>query len=665
MMAMHASPLSQDSQATATAGRTRWRSVSSAVVALALAFFVATFFTQLSVLWNPGQFGDFGLSLDWYPQTVDWLDPGSPADLAGIKVGDVIDRPAALQDRVALVIRPRPGERVAISVSRANAHRTVTLQARPFRPLPSTDRALLILKGIWGLTFLSVGLVLVLLRPSLMTWGFYLFALNVVLVFGPDPTYFLSHIPANWVVAMLVVFWVVAPAGLAGFVMFCVRFPSNRPAAWGRALEGLAAGFSIVAASLLIYSQISAIQFAHVPIAVVTSGVAMCWALVVAGAVVLLNAILSARGLSQRAIRWSAVATVCVLVVVAVLDVWHRMISNSDIESSLIGLFILGTVAFLMTYVNARGLERHRIKWVAFGLVCALVASAVDLIWTATAANGITIPKWDLGLESLYIALPITVAYAVIRHRVIDVRFVASRSIVYGAIGLIVVVIAAALDWLFTTRLPSSRFETATYIGVALAVGLSLNAVRRALGTAVDSLLFRRWHHTAEQVRTISDGISHTHSERDLYDLLTTRVANAFSLASVALFERVEGGGFVRVAAHGWPPNTIWHILADDPLVVGATKGQRVLEIGDLFWREHDLPAGVARPALLFPIIVDKRVSAMLLCGAHENGTALDPDERRAFRRLCDAAATTYKLSPSAEWERGIPSDRQIQPLRA
>jgi hypothetical protein len=58
-----------------------------------------------------------------------------------------------------------------------------------------------------------------------------------------------------------------------------------------------------------------------------------------------------------------------------------------------------------------------------------------------------------------------------------------------------------------------------------------------------------------------------------------------------------------------------------------------------------------------------KRGPAMLLCGAHENGTALDPDEIRAIRRLLSDAAAVYGASHAAE-AKPTPLDQQAQPLR-
>jgi hypothetical protein len=301
-------------------------------------------------------------------------------------------------------------------------------------------------------------------------------------------------------------------------------------------------------------------------------------------------------------------------------------------------------MVFLITYAAAHGLERYRIKWVALGFVCASVASIADFL-----SFGLAPPPWFVSvLELLYVVLPVTVAYAVIRHRVIDIRLVVSRTLTLGIIAALIAFIFAGIDWLFSTRLPSSHLEEAIYAGLALMIGFSLNASRQRFGKTIDFVFFRQWYHAQEQANAITDTIGHAAFKTELYQPLTEAVAQAFSLASTALFERIEDGGFVRVGSCGWPPGMTWHIFPNDPLAVRASKSTRVLDVDALIWYETALPPGVARPTALFPILSAKRVTAILLCGAHENGTALASDELRTIRRFCADAGVVYGKVPAS-----------------
>lgn len=59
-------------------------------------------------------------------------------------------------------------------------------------------------------------------------------------------------------------------------------------------------------------------------------------------------------------------------------------------------------------------------------------------------------------------------------------------------------------------------------------------------------------------------------------------------------------------------------------------------------WPARDLPIGAARPATLVPVIAGRGVPAILLLGAHDNGTGLDPDELRLILRLVADASPVF-----------------------
>jgi hypothetical protein len=638
--------------------RSKLESVASVAGAVVLAVFAALFFTYANIIWNPGYYGDYGLAVDTFRNSVAEVVPGSPADRAGIKPGDEVEPTQALRDRLILAgAAPHPGERITLYIHNGAERRTITLQARPAAPLPTVSRVVLGLKFLWLFVFLAVGFVLVLLRPSMMTWGLYLFGLNLTILFWPSDLFF-SYIPSGWLIALTVAESIIAPAGLAGFLIFCVRFPSNAPTGWGAIIERLALCVFVVVAFNLTYSGLAAIRLVpYIAILDLVAGLALV-AIFIAGVVTLLNAYLVERGLERSGIGWIALGILGLYAAFVV----HRLLVEQTDDWAVFSVLILGAIVVLRTYFGARGLERYRIRWVLLGLICAFVAHAFDLVGPE---NGSLVyqPAGVVGAaELLYTVLPITVAYAVFRHRVIDVRFFVGRSLVVGVIVSIVALVVVATDWLFSIKLPNTHLEAAVYVGIALLVGFLLNATRQSITKAIDFTFFRPWYRTQEQVEALGDAMRYAGSKNDLYEPLTSGLANVLSLASAALFERMEGGSYVRVAACGWPAGTIWHILTDNPLTV-LGRSPRVVDIDTIAWDDHDLPVGVARPTVMVPIVTRRSMPAMLLCGAHDNGTGLDPDEIRSIRRLCADAGLLYSRSTTLESMHTGFGEKQIEPL--
>ena len=526
-----------------------------------------------------GPTGDFGFDQDSRWQITD-VEPGSPADKAGIKVGDTINHNVSLSDREFIGtagINPYVSQQLHLTIAHRGKSRAVTLVAAPQQPAAIAYIASNVVLSLGAFVFLIIAALLVLLRPSTMTWGFYFTSL-ATLWLAPGG---LQHLPPGWGTAYNLLWGsFIIPAGVVGFVAFCLEFPSQRVAGWRRIAERLLGPVLVVLATGQALQQLGRTFFVASP---------------------------------------------------TLVDTWQTVWDVS------MGSFsVAGAVSLIGTYRSSTGLERHRIKWVLLGSALA----AVSIVTAALQFQGVVSgTSWFVALlQALFVALPLAVAYAVLRHRIIDVRFVISRALVLGCFAAIVIAAIALIDWIVSTKLIGSRLQTAIYAAAALILGFTLNATRRYMSAAVDALFYRQWHRTRMQADSLSATIRHASSRGEAHDLLAAGVARAFTLASAAVFERMQYGGFVRVAAEGWPQETLWHLLPDSTLISNAGRN-RGMQVDPPDFSEAAFPRGVAWPTLLIPIATGKDVDAVLLCGSHTDGSALDPDETRSIVSLCKDVA--------------------------
>lgn len=589
--------------------------VANVTAALAIAIVTASALWYASSLWNPGAYGDFGLTVGDFGLPAhdgSWIVtnivPKSPAAIAGIEIGDRVAASLPVRDRLTLTgqIAPSPGERVRLRLHHAHGDQLLTIEARRLELLPPIEKIFRALQVVVSIVFAMVGFVLVLIRPNRMTWGFYLIALPIATTILPHSSlYGVSYLPTTWLVALGVAEDVLMAAGAVGFLVFCLRFPHNAPMAWRKVIDNCAPYLLVVLAALSTAIDLGR-WFSVVP-----------------------------AGLTR--FLWNAWLASCVLILAG------------------------GAAVLVAGYFDASRVDRVRIKWVMLGLVCTAAAMiGIFFSWGGPLAGLPVVFVWILCL--FVAALPLTVAYAVMRYRVIDVRFVTSRSMAVGAVAAFVGLIVIGIDWLFATKSPASRFETATYFGVAFFIGLTINALRRQIGRTIDFFFFREQLVVCESVDVVAVKIRRASVKEDLYEPLSAGVARAFGLASVALFERADDGGFGRVAADGWPARTLWNILLDDPFVLRADVRPCVTNIDSLQWHDRRLPSGIARPVMMVPIIVGRRVGALLLCGAHLNGAGLNPEESRWIRRLATDASLVYGASTTPNWDDGE-FNRQFKPV--
>ena len=106
------------------------------------------------------------------------VDAGGPAERAGIRVGDRVEAPTSLEDRLYLqdLRLPRPGQSLTVRVLGKNGSRLVNYKAHTEVPNTATI-AYYFVGAVLDLIFVVVASILVLLRPSRMTWAFFIYCI--------------------------------------------------------------------------------------------------------------------------------------------------------------------------------------------------------------------------------------------------------------------------------------------------------------------------------------------------------------------------------------------------------------------------------------------------------------------------------------------------------
>jgi len=555
----------------------RFRIFTVAVVSI---WMLVTSVPSISRVWHP--LGTFGYRSD-SDGRVTQVATGSPADAAGLRVDDrfaVLLTPTSVR-RYALgplFVAPSAGVTISLPVTSGSSVRSIAMTAVP-EQLSLTDKLVQIARALGVLIFCAVGAALVLLRPSVTTWAFFLYTIG--LNPGSDATFDAALPPAlypvNWSLETLAL-----TVGNVGFLSFALRFPADQLSGWR-----LAVG--------------RAIPFAYI----------------VLGA----------------------------LAVYSVLAPYLLGLATESISRVLFGaagfVFLAGLAALVATYFRYTGVERQRITWVILGAAIGAPSYALATIFDLTSALPYP-PYWVIGLLlSLNVLVPVAIAYAVIRHHVIDVSFVISRALVYAVLTGVLVGAFALADWLLGRELSSSGLAVAAEVGISIAFAFWLNSLHRRVDRFVDSTLFRARHLAERRLERVARALPHARSHELVSELLVREPIDALGLASAALFRRTLDDVFVRDAAVGWD-DFATEIDPADTLVVHLEAEQTSIDIHDVRWTRADVPAGAAHPHLAVPIIVRRRLVGFILFGGHVGGVALDPDEVRIIGGLMTGAGAAY-----------------------
>ncbi len=492
---------------------------------------------------------------------------------AGIAVGDRIEYEKMPLGKRYVVGAPA-GTGVVFPVLHNGSERSVALVATWNKPALQ-DRILIIARKLTWMFFVIVAAVILLLRPSRMTWGFYLYSLNHTFaalfsyIFLPEIAWWTLQYISN----------TVGYIGQIGFVVFALRFPEDSATGWRARAE-----------RILPYAF-----------------VALC----------LFYAILLFATISGEIGRYSHDQLECVPLLLLYALAWYALISS---------------------YRCSQGTKRIRLRWGIFGAVAGTVLVSIGTgLFYLPSMMAHWLMNAILAVGQLLVAT--SIGYAIVRHRVIDMQFVLNRTIVFAAIGGAAAGLLIGIDWLTTTVLPLSRLHMSIALAAAFGFGLLVAKTYRRLVTVADRALFPKRHAAIASLTGLRLAVERENDAGALRSALTTDVCTGIRLASAALFISLDGGFVRESAAGWPSGTAWHLFGDDPIVRRIAIASKRSLRVDDLEWESINVPRGAARPLLVVPMSSRRKIVALAFYGAHTNGADLDPDEVRGLIALCTAAS--------------------------
>lgn len=592
------------------------------VFAVVLCVLYALAFGIPTVLALDGHYGTIGvvklgatqtLPPDVDVNTVGSVVAGSPAARAGILPGDVVV-PVEIEHGLTLqqLFRRIPANRpIDYAVTHAGQRRVVALVATPL-PRSGSESALIVAQLVRGLVIVLLGALLVLLRPSIMTAAFFVLCLQFGELAHPaGNTELLVAVPYFWKPLFLALTSIVSGADPAVAAIFCMRFPTGEPLRAWRAVEK----------AMVVVGAFTVLDY--------------FFALVAGGTYTPLgNALYRAFSLAS----WLS--------------------------------YLVAAVSFWARYRAASGEDRDRLRWVAIGLVSFLVSYA--LFWIS---QNVPSAPGELTTWAQFVnVLPLAVAYAVVRHRVIDVRLAGGRAIAYAGLSAVPVTAFSLVDWALSNRLAQTRLAVFVEVCVSIAFGFWVNASQRRIDNLIETLFFHARRVAEERLAGVARRIAHVTERAPLDETLVREPFEALALTSSALFRLIDGT-YARVAQRGWTEDVLPFLDPNDDLALELVTTRAAVDVEKIAW-EPGAAVDALRPCTAYPILVRQELVGLLLLGAKSDGERFDALERGALQALVDSAAVTYdhlealeQRELAAELQRALEEERRenetLRELRA
>ncbi len=284
-------------------------------------------------------------------------------------------------------------------------------------------------------------------------------------------------------------------------------------------------------------------------------------------------------------------------------------------------LVILGF--FILSYSRSVGVQRQRVRWVFWAFLISRFGVLLNLM---NRLPIVTHPIQLSGVEWLTVLIfPLGCAYAILRHRIIDVNFVLNRTLVYTILTTIAVGIFVLLENLLTKVAAGRGISLAVELCVALGLGFSFNALLKKTENVIERTLFRRKYEAARSLQRFCEEAGFMENADALLAQATKEIPRAVGASGAAFYERFDGS-YRLIASSGGQPMP-GEVGVDDPAFVRLRKHLSQVDLSGI-------SSALGERGVAFALPVRGKLFGALLCGDRVDDETYAPDEIMLLRNV-------------------------------
>jgi hypothetical protein len=251
----------------------------------------------------------------------------------------------------------------------------------------------------------------------------------------------------------------------------------------------------------------------------------------------------------------------------------------------------------------------------------------------------------------------LTLAYAILRHRVLNIGFAINRVMVYGAASAGMLLSFGLIEWVAHHLLDFAGREKSVWLdaGIALGIFLVFHRLRHWGEKQIERLFFHTWHVKEQALRQFVKEAPFISRPEALLSAFTAALDRFTSGAAHALYRRTPEGDYRRVAATLVDaPITV---DADEPLAVSLRASQAPVHPSDA---HSALPGELALPS-----IHHGQLDGFVLLGTKPDGETYRPDEKDVLGFTAHQVGLDFRALRMEQLEREIAEAHQtIHSLR-
>lgn len=251
------------------------------------------------------------------------------------------------------------------------------------------------------------------------------------------------------------------------------------------------------------------------------------------------------------------------------------------------------------------------------------------------------------------IIIPISVFFAVYRHRLFNIDVLIRKGLIYtaasGALLSIYLLGIGVLGWLLAGLVSSDQNVTMLTTSLStLVVGLAFIPVRHYSQKLIDRLFYREKYNYLAVINTIFDEIPAAFSLEKLIETLSHRVFSAMRIKNVAVLipDEEHQRYFLRSRVGDFPGSSLETrivLVAGDSLIVRLLQDEGPLygkSLRNLSLQERETQVlELLGTKLVMPVLHQKKLVAILLLGEKQSETGFDGEDLSFLNTIARQAA--------------------------
>ncbi len=317
-------------------------------------------------------------------------------------------------------------------------------------------------------------------------------------------------------------------------------------------------------------------------------------------------------------------------------------------------------VTLVRGYRHGDAASRLRIRWFIASVVLLLPLIATNVLAASTDAERNLI---QLSQVLLNVAIFAMLSYAALSQRLVAVRFVANRAVVFGLLTALLIGVLSLLESLIERSVISKDAGMALDLAVPLLLGVSIQRIHRWGEDSVERLIFRREYRDRNAILAFLRDAGFVAHPTTLFER-TAEVFAAHAGGRSAALYLVADSGYERVAASEVARGSPARLPVDDAAMV---RLRATLAPLDLFTVSSALGAS----GLALPLVIRGRLEGVLVCGAKAEGRYAQTEVEFLDKAAAGIAACIVALRAELHGrfvtrvaEGALPTDRVVEEAR-